>query len=116
MARAKEKAATEYRGAGAKAAAAEVERHAGRLGTPPDRLKYSIVFAKNAGLLEGGKSVVVRGRMPPALVKLAKAKTGISSDTELLTAALANLVAADDYADWLIAHRGSIAADLDLEV
>src|SRR5208282_6658571 len=105
MARAKEKAAMERRRAGAKAAAAEVARHADRVGRAPDRLKYSIVFARDAGLLEGGKSVVVRGRMPPALVKLAKAKTGISSDTELLTAALANLVAADDYADWLIAHR-----------
>ena len=67
-------------------------------------------------MLAGGKTVVVRGRMPPALVKLAKAKTGIASDTELLTAALANLVAADDYAEWLIAHRGALPADLDLDV
>lgn len=108
MARTKQKAVKERRRA--------VGRDSGSTGTAPDRLKYSMVFARDAGLLAGGKSVVVRARMPPALVKLAKAKTGISSDTELLTAALANLVAEDGYADWLIAHRGSIAADLDLDV
>ena len=110
MAGGKRKAAT------AKAARPAVRTAAARAATVPDRLKYGIVFARNAGLLDGGKTVVVRGRMPPALVKLAKAKTGIASDTELLTAALANLVAADDYAEWLIAHRGTIPADLDLNV
>ncbi len=80
----------------------------------PDRIKFSIVFAREAGLLAGAKTVVVRGRMPPALVKRAKQKTGIVSDTELLRAALAHLVASDDYADWLIAQRGKVPADLDL--
>lgn len=82
----------------------------------PDRVRYSLLLVKEAGLLKGEKTVVLRGRMPPALVKSAKAKTGIDSDTELLTAALANLVAADDYAEWLIAHRGSLPVDLDLDV
>jgi hypothetical protein len=87
---------------------------ANRAVAAPDRVKFSIAFARNAGLLGGGKTVVLRGRMPPALVKLAKTKTGIASDTELLKAALAHLVATDDYGDWLIAHRGSIPADIDL--
>jgi Zn-dependent oligopeptidase len=87
---------------------------AARTTAAPDRIKYSIIFARETGLLAGAKTVVVRGRMPPALVKRAKQKTGIVSDTELLRAALAHLVASDDYADWLIAHRGAVSADLDL--
>ena len=87
---------------------------AARTGTAPDRIKFSIIFAREAGLLAGAKTVVLRGRMPPALVKRAKQKTGIASDTELLRAALAHLVASDDYADWLIAHRGAVPADIDL--
>src|ERR1700688_4768254 len=116
MAHGKRKAGTARRRSPlpAKPSPAAAETGAVRTATAPDRLKYGIVFARNAGLLDGGKTVVVRGRMPPALVKLAKAKTGIASDTELLTAALANLVAADDYAEWLIAHRGTLPADLDL--
>jgi hypothetical protein len=45
----------------------------------------------------------------------AKLKSGISSDSKLLEAALANLAVADDYAQWLLAQRGTINPELDLE-
>ncbi len=53
--------------------------------------------------------------MPSLLVEQAKMKTGIRSDSKLIEAALANIVAADEYADWLLAQRGTVRQDLDLE-
>ena len=72
-------------------------------------------FAESKGLLSGARTRVVRGRMPEKLVAQAKRRTGITSDTKLLEAALANLAFSDDYADWLLAHRGTINPHLDLE-
>jgi len=53
--------------------------------------------------------------MPEKLVAEAKRKTGITSDTKLLEAALANIVVADDYAEWLYSQRGTIDPSLELE-
>ena len=53
--------------------------------------------------------------MPEELVAQARRRTGITSDTKLLEAALASLALSDDYADWLLAHRGTVNPDLDLE-
>jgi hypothetical protein len=50
-----------------------------------------------------------------ALVAQAKLKTGISSDSKLLEAALANIAVADDYAEWLFSQRKTVNPDLDLE-
>jgi hypothetical protein len=72
-------------------------------------------FAERQGLLRGGRTHVVRGRMPEALVSSAKARTGIRSDTKLLEAALANLAVADDYAEWLLSQRGTLPGDIRLE-
>jgi hypothetical protein len=79
------------------------------------RIGDALSIAQQQGLLSGGRTLTVRGRMPSRLVEQAKKKTGISSDSKLLEAALANIVVADDYADWLLAHRGTISKDLDLE-
>ena len=53
--------------------------------------------------------------MPEKLVAEAKRKTGISSDSKLLEAALANLAVADDYMEWLHSQRGTVDPSLDLE-
>lgn len=58
---------------------------------------------------------MIRGRMPEELVAQAKRKTGITSDSKLLEAALANIVVADDYAEWLVSQRGTIHPSVDLE-
>ena len=52
--------------------------------------------------------------MPEALVRQAKARTGIQSDTHLLEVALASLAVADDYPEWLLSRKGRISADIDL--
>jgi hypothetical protein len=78
-------------------------------------LRRALSIAEEKGLLKGGRTQMIRGRMPEELVAQAKRKTGITSDSKLLEAALANIVAADDYADWLFSQRGTINPALDLE-
>jgi hypothetical protein len=79
------------------------------------RLTDALSIAGQQGLLSGGRTLTVRGRMPSLLVEQAKLKTGIQSDSKLIEAALANIVVADEYADWLLAQRGTVSKDLDLE-
>ena len=79
------------------------------------RFGDALSIAEKQGLLGGGRTLTVRGRMPSLLVEKAKKKTGIQSASKLIEAALANIVAADDYADWLLAQRGTVSRDLDLE-
>ena len=79
------------------------------------RIRDALSIAEEQGLLSGGRTLTLRGRMPSLLVEQAKRKTGIQSDSKLLEAALANIVAADDYAEWLLAQRGTISKDLVLE-
>ncbi len=49
------------------------------------------------------------------LVERAKQRTGITSDTKLIEAALANIAVEDDYWAWMRKHHGTISPDLDLE-
>jgi hypothetical protein len=79
------------------------------------RVQEAIAIAEGKGLLKGGRTLVIRGRMPEALVARARRLTGIASDSKLLEAALATIAVADDYAEWLIAKRGAVSADLDLD-
>lgn len=80
-----------------------------------DQLRNALSIAEEKGLLKGPRTLVIRGRMPEELVAEAKRKTGISSDSKLLETALANMVAADDYAEWLFSQRGTVDPALDLE-
>ncbi|MFL6462847.1 MAG: hypothetical protein ACJ73N_00365 [Bryobacteraceae bacterium] len=80
-----------------------------------ESLQDAVTIAEKKGLLKGQRTFVIRGRMPEKLVAEAKRKTGITSDTKLLEAALANIVVADDYAEWLYSQRGTIDPSLELE-
>jgi hypothetical protein len=79
------------------------------------KLREVMVIAEEQGLLRGERNQVVRGRMPKALVAQAKKRTGLVSDTDLIELALANIAVADDYAEWLLARRGTIDHEADLE-
>lgn len=79
------------------------------------RLNEIMVIAGKEGLLHGERSEIVRGRMPRALLARAKERTGITSNTELIEVALANIAVGDDYADWLLSRRGSVTPEADLE-
>lgn len=79
------------------------------------KLRDAMVIAEKEGLLQGGRTQVVRGRMPAALVARAKKRTGIDSDTDLIEAALASIAVADDYADWLLSRNGTVGSEAELE-
>lgn len=80
-----------------------------------DDFRTALSIAEEKGLLRGRRTLMIRGRMPEELVAEAKRKTGITSDSKLLETALANIVVADDYAEWLFSQRGTIDPALDLE-
>jgi len=99
----------------ARSSSSRRRRPAGRGADSPMRstkLRDVMVIAEKQGLLRGERTQVVRGRMPEAL---AKKRTGIDSDTDLIEVALANIAVADDYADWLLSRRGAIGSEADLE-
>src|SRR6185312_10343028 len=79
------------------------------------RIGDALHIAEQQGLLSGGRTLTIRGRMPSLLVEQARKKTGIQSDSKLLEAALANIAVADDYGEWLLSQRGTVSKDLDLE-
>jgi hypothetical protein len=79
------------------------------------KFKDLLVMAQREGLLDGGRTQVVRGRMPDALVAQAKKRTGIESDTDLIEVALANIAVGDDYAEWLLSRQGTVDPEVDLE-
>jgi hypothetical protein len=79
------------------------------------KLNEVMVIAEQEGLLRSERTEMVRGRMPEALLARAKKRTGITSNTELIEVALANIAVGDDYADWLLSRRGSVSSEADLE-
>lgn len=79
------------------------------------KLNEVMVIAEQEGLLRGERTEMVRGRMTEALVARAKKRTGITSNTDLIEVALANIAVGDDYADWLLSRRGSMIPEADLE-
>jgi hypothetical protein len=74
-----------------------------------------LAMAEQEGLLRGGRTKIVRGRMPEALVSEAKKRAGIKSDTDLIELALANIAMSDNYGEWLLSQSGTIDPEIDLE-
>lgn len=72
--------------------------------------------AKSAGLVGGPKDAVIRGRVSTALVKAARKRAGVSTDTELLELALSSLALTDDFGEKFLKRKGTIDPDLDLEL
>jgi hypothetical protein len=79
------------------------------------RVRNLLLMAEERGLLEGNRTHIIRGRMPVGLVAEAKRNSGITSDSKLLEAALANLALEDNYWAWMRKHRGTVSPELDLE-
>jgi hypothetical protein len=69
---------------------------------------------RGAGLLTGA-SARIAARMPRQLIEAAKARTGITSDTKLLEYALARVALEDDFGMKLVARKGRLPGDVDLE-
>jgi hypothetical protein len=92
------------------------EKAASRRRKSVTRLRRDAVIAaaKEAGLLSGTKGWVA-GRISKQLVKAAKARSAITSDTELLEYALARVELEDDFGQNLIARKGHVPRDIDIE-
>jgi len=87
-------------------------RLAPRRGNP--RRDAILETAKDAGLLAGASGRIA-GRIRKQLVNVAKARSGIRSDTELLEYALVRVALEDDFGQKLIARQGRVPQDIDLE-
>ena len=69
---------------------------------------------KKAGLLDGVRARIA-GRIRKKLVRAAKTRSGIKSDTDLLEYALARVALEDDFGQKLIAREGRVPQDIQLE-
>ena len=80
------------------------------------RLRRQTVLdtARSAGLL-AGESGRIGARIRRGLLEAAKQRSGLSSDTELLEYALAQVALEDDFASALLSLKGSVPPDLDLD-
>lgn len=73
-------------------------------------------IAEAKGLIKkGGKNRMVTARMGDRLLAAAKQRTGITSDSELVEIAVANLAVGDDFGEWLLAQRGRLPKDFKLD-
>ena len=64
--------------------------------------------------LKASKGGRISGRVSPALIERAKARTGLRSDTELIAFALANVAIEDDFMQVFSSLRGAVDPELDL--
>lgn len=77
------------------------------------QVEVVMAAAQRSGLLQE-KSGRIGGRVSPALVEQAKARTGIETDTDLIEFALANIALEDKFAESFKAVRGKVDPDLKL--
>ena len=78
------------------------------------RRKSILETARRAGLLSGTRGYVA-GRIHRRLIVVAKARSGITSDTELLEYALARVALEDDFGYTLAAREGRVPRDFNIE-
>jgi hypothetical protein len=80
------------------------------------RRRISVVAAaKGAGLLSGDNGHV-GARVPKHLVDAAKARSGITSTTDLVEYALAKVALEDDFGAKLVARKGLIPNDIEFDI
>jgi len=77
------------------------------------RVTAVMTAAERSGLM-GEKRGRIGGRISPALVRQAKAQTGIATDSDLIAFALASIALEDRFAESFRAVRGTVDPDLDL--
>jgi len=73
-----------------------------------------VAAATDAGLLGGGRHAI-GARVPQPLIDAVRARTGLTSTTEIVEYALAKLALEDDFGAKLVARKGRVPEDLDLE-
>lgn len=77
--------------------------------------RFGHVARRGAELgLTAAKTGRIGGRVNPELVRIAKERTGINGDSELLELALTNLVLEDGFADAFCVARGTVDDDVEI--
>jgi len=85
----------------------------GQTGAGESRVETVMKAAKRSGLL-GERSGRIAGRVSPALVRRAKDRTGIKTDSDLIVFALANVALEDNFAETFKDIRGTVDPGLKL--
>lgn len=80
-----------------------------------NRREKVVAAARDVGLLEGVRSSI-GARIPQLLIEAARARSGLTSTTDVVEYALAKLALEDDFGAKLVARKGRVARDLDLEL
>jgi hypothetical protein len=82
---------------------------------PTSTARFDAVMkaAADSGLLKE-KSSRIGGRVSPALLRQAKKRTGIETDTDLIEFALANLALEENFAEAFRHSRGKVERNLKL--
>lgn len=79
------------------------------------RRRTVVEAAKAEGLFTGDNSAL-GARIPRRLIKRAKERSGITSTTDLVEYALAKVALEDDFGAKLVTRKGTIPADIVLDV
>jgi hypothetical protein len=80
------------------------------------RIEFALSTLATSGKLKGARTERLSARVDPGLIRAARAKTGLDSDSELINAALAVLAAPDDFGPWFAAQAGRLPKDFELEL
>jgi len=78
------------------------------------RIRHARETLARAGVLTGAKDTRVTVRVQDRLLEAARRRTGISGESELVTAGLALLAAQEDFGAWLVRQRGTLSDDFDI--
>jgi hypothetical protein len=79
------------------------------------RRRQVLRHAEEEGLVGQDKEGRIAARISKRLLRAAKLRAGVSSDTELLEYALARVALEDDFGDKLFRHQGTVSKTVDLE-
>lgn len=83
----------------------------------PFRRRLSLVLEAMRGLhLLERKSETVTARLNADLLRMAKTRAGVESNSALVEVAIANLAAEDGFPDAFVRARGRVPADIDLNI
>jgi hypothetical protein len=93
----------------------EPEVLAMQLATKQTSQTYALAQAQAGGLLSGD-SQRVSARVKAALLEAAKHKTGLLSDTDVITYALARVATDNDFYATMTALQGKLAEDFEFEL
>jgi len=80
------------------------------------RIEFALSTLAASGKLKGSRTERLSARVDPGLIKAARTKTGLNTDSELVNAALAVLAAPDDFGPWFAAQAGRLPKDFELEL